>query len=309
MGRWKDRLVYWVVRWVVCFVQMLPPTTCYRLAAGVAWLGFDALRVRRKATLENLRHAFPNLSERQRIELARAMWRHLALLGCEVVHSPRKIHRWNWRDHIEVENEHLLVGSLLERRPVILASAHFGNFELSGTMLGLLGYPTHSVARPLDNPFLHDYINELRARTGQKLIPKRGGFDWIAEVLESGGALGLLADQYAGSRGCWVEFFGRPASTHKAIALLAMQYEAVLVVGYTVRVGGMLRYRMVVQSALDPQQDPPELASVPAATQWYTSELERFIRLWPEQYWWLHRRWKGEPPRKRAKKSPRDSAA
>jgi KDO2-lipid IV(A) lauroyltransferase len=303
MGRFLDRLVYWVVRCVVCFVQMLTPRACERLADRLAWLTFDVLGVRRKITLENLAHAFPEKSDEERLELARNMWRHLTLLACEIAHLPRKVHRWNWRDHVEVVDEYLLSEPILDGRPVILASAHFGNFELAGYVLGLLGYATHSVARPLDNPFLHDYINDIRARTGQTLIPKRGGFDWITDVLDTGGTLALLADQFAGPRGCWVDFFNRPASTHKAIALLAAQHEAVLVVGYTVRVGGMLQYKMVVQSRLDPRESPAELSDITAATQWYTSELERFIRQAPEQYWWLHRRWKGEPPARRKKKA------
>ena len=85
-------------------------------------------------------------------------------------------------------------------------------------MLGILGFPTYTVARTLDNPYLDRFVNRFRAATGQHIIPKNGGYDQIVDVLARGGTMTFLADQYAGPKGCWVEFFGRPASAHKAIA-------------------------------------------------------------------------------------------
>ena len=94
--------------------------------------------------------------------------------------------------------------------PIILLTGHYGNWEMAGYLFGLYGFPTYSVARTLDNPYLDRYLGSFREQTGQKLIPKAGGYDQILEVLQSGQALSMLADQDAGQRGLFVEFFGRP---------------------------------------------------------------------------------------------------
>jgi KDO2-lipid IV(A) lauroyltransferase len=115
--------------------------------------------------------------------------------------------------------------------------------------------------------------------------------------------MGFLADQYAGSKGCWVNFFGRPASTHKAIALLALEHQAPLLVGIGRRLDKPLHYELGMWSVTDPKTKSPETAGVRELTQWYTSQFEAMIRHTPEQYWWLHRRWKDNRPAKRRAKA------
>ncbi|MBI3468428.1 MAG: lysophospholipid acyltransferase family protein, partial [Planctomycetes bacterium] len=248
--------------------------------------------IRRQVIDDNLRHAFPDRPADERRELARAMWEHLFLFVAEVAHVPRKIHETNWRDYVRLRNADVLVGALLSERPTLVVSAHFGNFELAGYVMGIFGFPTHTVARTLDNPDLDGFLNRFRSRTGQHIVPKKGGYDQIVSVLVSGGTMTLLADQYAGSKGCWVDFFGRPASTHKAIALLSLSNDAPVVVGAARRIGGPLRYEMSIEGVADPRSTAPEASGVRPLTQWYTCKLEALIRRSPEQYWWLHRRWK-----------------
>ncbi|MCS7305424.1 MAG: lysophospholipid acyltransferase family protein [Thermoguttaceae bacterium] len=297
MRRAMDLAVYLVVRIFICVVQALRMETAEQIARTLAWLAHRVFRIRRHVIEENLCCAFPHLGPAERERLIRRMWEHLFLLVVEVAHAPRKIHQTNWRDYIQLGGKDVLVRLLLSDRPVIIVTGHFGNFELAGVMLGLLGFPTYTVARTLDNPYLDRFVNRFRGLSGQFIIPKKGGYDQIVQVMSAGGTMSFLADQHAGSKGCWVEFFGRPASAHKAIALLAMTYNAPMVVGYCRRRGRPLHLEMRVHAVADPQQAGPELASVKALTQWYTSRLEEFIRQWPEQYWWLHRRWRQPPSR------------
>lgn len=297
MGRMVDFVVYLVVRIFICLVQAIRMETAEGIARFLAWLAHGVFRIRWHVIEENLRWAFPQLGPEQRDRLARGMWEHLFLLVVEAAHAPRKIHQTNWRDYIQLGGKEVLVRLLLSDRPVIIVTGHFGNFELAGVMLGLLGFPTYTVARRLDNPYLDRFVNKFRGLSGQFIIPKKGGYDQIVQVMAAGGAMTFLADQHAGDKGCWVEFFGRPASAHKAIGLLAMTYHAPMVVGYCRRLDRPLHFEMRVHAVADPQQAPPETASVKALTQWYTSRLEEFIRQWPEQYWWLHRRWRTPPAR------------
>jgi KDO2-lipid IV(A) lauroyltransferase len=220
-----------------------------------------------------------------------------------MAHAPRKIHWTNWRDYIDLARREVLVRVLFDDRPVVLVSAHYGNFELSGYVLGVLGFPSFTIARPLDNPLLNRYINEFRGSQGQFIFPKMGSAKQVDALLATGGTLALLADQHAGTKGCWVDFFGRPASTHKAIALFALANDAPLVLCYSQRTGGPLEHLIGADEMIDARTLAPELRSVPALTQWYTDRLETIIRRAPEQYWWVHRRWKGEPPTKAQRKA------
>jgi KDO2-lipid IV(A) lauroyltransferase len=158
--------------------------------------------------------------------------------------------------------------------------------------LGLLGFPPHSIARDLDNPYLHKFVHQFRGKTGQKIVPKKGGYEEIVRLLTAGRALAFLADQYAGSKGCWVTFFGRPASTHKAIALFALGHDARVIVSSAQRLDRPLRYAIRLHAVTDVRDGGPEVRGVRELTQWYTSAFESMIRQAPEQYWWLHRRWK-----------------
>lgn len=306
-NRLLDFTAYLIVRLLVCMIQALRLETCQVLARLLAVLMCDLLPMRRGVIDDNLRHAFTELSPRERRNLSRQMWEHLFLLVVEVAHAPRKIHDSNWRDYIDLVRQDIIVGSLFDDRPTILVAGHFGNFELCGYILGVLGFPSYAIARPLDNPYLDKFLNDFRGGKGQHILPKAGSAKQVDALLASGGTLALLADQDAGPKGCWVNFFGRPASTHKAIALFSMASTAPLIVCYARRTGKPLCHKLGAEAILDPLSKEAAAQSVPAITQWYTDQLERIIRRAPQQYWWVHRRWKDT--RKAVKKDVAKTAA
>ena len=296
-----DWLVYLLVRIFVCVVQSLHIETCASVARGLAVVACDIVGLRRNVVEENLRHVFPRHSPRERRAMARRMWEHLFLMVCEVAHAPRKIHETNFRDYIDFVNKRELVEAALARRPFVLITGHFGNFELGGFMTGMLGFPTFTIARTLDNPYLNRYINQFRGSKGQFMLPKQGSARMVDVVLKSGGALSLLGDQNAGPNGCWVEFLGRPASCHKALALFTLTGDAPLVVAYARRRGRPMQFEICCPGVADPREGGDETASVKSLTQWYNRQLEQAILADPDQYWWVHRRWKGKPGRRRRK--------
>lgn len=294
---------YFVVRIFICLLQAVRLETCQRVAAAGGILFADVLKIRGQVVDDNLRHAFPSLSAADRRRMTRQMWAHLFLLVAEVAHLPRKMHRTNWRDYVQLNGARDIVGLLLDERPILMISAHFGNFELAGYVLGLLGFPAYTVARPLDNPYLHQFVNRFRRVTGQHILPKKGGYEQIVDALSRGATMAFLADQYAGSKGCWVEFFGRPASVHKAISLFSLNSDAPMLIGSARRTGKPLHYEMTLHGVADPRDLADEPDAVRRLTQWYTSELERAIRRAPEQYWWVHRRWKDNRPARRRRRA------
>jgi len=302
--------VYLLVRAVIAIIQALPLETCEPVAGILATLFGRVLRIRGAVVEENLRIAFPNLSPAEREEITWHMWRHLILMMAEIAQTPRKVHETNWKEHSHIVNQELFVRTLLSGRPLVLISGHFGNFELGGYLMGLFGFPTYTVARALDNTYLDKFVNDFRGRTGQYMLPKQGSGADIQRILESGGILTLLGDQHAGQRQCWVNFFGKPASTHKAVSVFSLGYQAPTMVSYARRIGRALHYEVGPEAICDPRDPNFELGTVPLLAQWYTDHLENLIRRSPGQYWWLHRRWKGEPGvRRKRDLKPRKEAA
>ena len=303
LQRVLDYSVYVAVRLAVCFVQAMPLERCADVARWLSYFCARVLRIRAELVDDNLRHAFPELSANERREVARQMWEHLILMGIEIVQAPRKIHDTNWRDYITLINSDQIIRACFDDRPVVMICGHYGNFELSGYVLALLGFPSFTVARQLDNPYLDRFINEFRARTGQYILSKKGSAHDVGRVLAGGATLALLGDQFAGRKGCWVEFFGRPVSSHKAVALFSLGGDAPAMFCFARRSGGPMRHVMGTDGMLDPRTMPADMRTVPAVTQWYTSQLERTIRVAPAQYWWLHRRWRDVRPRKKRRRA------
>jgi Kdo2-lipid IVA lauroyltransferase/acyltransferase len=290
-----DYLAYLVVRLFVCVVQAMSVESCTVVAHGLAKTCASVLKIRRRLVEENLRYAFPNMTADERKRIFRQMWEHLFLLVIEVIHAPRKIRHTNWRDYVTLVNAPDMMRAFFDDRPTVIVCGHYGNFELSGFVLGVLGFPSFTIARTLDNPYLDRFLNEFRGMSGQYILPKSGSSGDIDAVLKRGGILAFLSDQHAGRKGCWVEFFGRPASSHKGIALFTLASEAPTLFCHIRRIGGPLVHEMGADAILEPRTMPGEMRTVKGITEWYTRELEHVVRQAPEQYWWLHRRWREEP--------------
>ncbi len=307
-----DWLAYLVVRCVICAIQSTSLESCQRICGLLAVI-IDRTPLRREVIDPNVQMVFGNLSEEKARNLRIAMWQHLLLMVCEIAHAPRKIHRTNWRDHFYVRDKNSVFPVLMDPRPTVLVTGHFGNFELAGFVTGLFGLPSTTIARPLDNPHVNQYITEFRSLGGQHMLPKDGSAIAVQEILSQAGTLALLADQHAGGKGCWVDFFGHQTSCHKALALFVLSSKAPMVVCYNRRMRHPLQFEMGVTGIADPEIPADYLESVKELTRWYNLKLEEAIRMAPEQYWWLHRRWRELPAPKTKHKSkhkrPTDAAA
>ncbi len=302
---------YVAFRTIVCAVRALPLRPSIWLARGLAGFVFHVLprRLTRHAVAsDNIRTAFgDSLSEADVDRMIHEMWIHLFRVIIEIAQLPDKIRLYNCTDVIEFYQREQSVRALSCGRPVIFLSGHFGNWELANTTFGCFGFPTGVVARDLDNPWLHKWFERFRQHTGHRLISKNGGSELMTRFLEAGGNLGLLADQDAGRRGMFVDFFGKPASTFKSIALLAREYDAVIAVAYARRLpddfqnARWVRFEIGCEQVLDPRDYGMDIERM---TQDYTTALERVVRKSPEQYFWVHRRWKSRPGQRRARRKP-----
>lgn len=304
-GAVNDWMAYLVLRVVVCLISCLSLKQCNRVCRLLSIVLADWVKLRRGVTDSNLQLVYGPLDEKRLSFLRRKMWHHLMLMVCEIILSPRKIHRTNWRDHVYMRDKDAMMRLLLDPRATVLVTGHYGNFEVAGHVTGLLGVQTSTIARPLDNPLVNEFLLDFRSGTGQEMLPMQGSSTAVQELLENNGSLCILADQHAGKKGCWVEFFGHITSCHKSLALFVLSAGAPMLVTYARRLHRPLRFEIGLTGIADPalasSSEPPEyLSGVQEMTRWYNAKLEEAIRMSPEQYWWLHRRWK-EVPKKRVK--------
>ena len=301
--------VYLLVRAFLSLVQAVKIETWDAAAAMMAVVLYDVFRIRRKIVDDNLATALPHVAAEQRRRIAREMWRHLLVMIAEIALAPRKIHDSNWRKYVEITPKPKLVGLMLQPRPRVCVTAHLGNFEMGGYLTGMLGFSTFTVARTLDNPYLDAFVNRFRQWKGQYILPKIGSAPQADAVLNTGGTLVLLGDQHAGPKGCWVDFLGRPASCHKALALFTLLSGAPMLAVACIRGRRPMQFTLELLDSIDPSVPCPALAGVKPLTQWYNDVLAEPIRRMPEQYWWLHRRWRDPPERMKKRLAAERKAA
>jgi Kdo2-lipid IVA lauroyltransferase/acyltransferase len=323
--RW--RLEYLIFGFIACLLQMLTARQSAALAELIASL---VMRLPKRWTRyhiarENLERAFgprdageghePGIPHRaSRIpdpdSIIRGMWVHLFRVIAEIVQLPRKLSLTNCRQVIVFRNRKVVMQACCSGRPVIVLGGHFGNWEISVSQFGLFGMRMGIVGRELDNPLLHNWFARFRQATGHRLYLKKGASDEMVQLLEAGGNLALACDQDAGPKGMFVDFFGHPASTFKSIALMALQYDAIIIVGYGMRLpddfenSRWSRFEIGCEAVIDPRTvdaaDP-----IREITQQYTLALQRIVARCPEQYFWVHRRWKTPPELRRQMRARR----
>lgn len=291
-----DYLVYLAMRLFAMFVHMFAPATNYRTAGLMGAIVYYVDRRHRHRTIEHVRRSFPDWSEAKVRHVAKESLKHLVYLGLEVLLTPRLITPLTWHRYVRLANLSEALRILLERRTgVILVTGHYGNFELVGYTMATLGFPSLSVARPLDNRYVNEFVLGVRQRTGQTILHKRGATASIEDVLAARGTLAFLADQDAGRKGLFVDFFGRPASTYKSIGLMAMQFGAPIIVGYGRRLDEAFHFELGVQRIIHPHEWAGKPDPLVWITREFTAALETIVRAAPEQYLWVHRRWKHRP--------------
>jgi KDO2-lipid IV(A) lauroyltransferase len=293
------RLQYFALRLVEMGLQCSSMETNLGYARFVGDLLYWLDKRHREVAMKNLRGAFPGVKEEKLQQIARRSCQHLIMVGAETLCLPRLMQFNRMLDLVDITGILDAFQYTASHKPCILVTGHFGNWEMVGFTMATMGFPPVGVARPLDNPYLNDYILRLRERNGLKILFKQGMTDEAVATLRDGRILGFIADQDAGRRGFFVDFFGRKASAYKSIAYLAMEMNVRIYVGGAFRTGNKFHYRIVQGDVIDPADHPKTVDGAYEITQRIASGLEKVVRMAPEQYLWVHRRWKTRPPEER----------
>ncbi len=291
-----DYAVYLAVRLLITVAQILPRSWAMKAVEVLAWFIYHLDRRHRLVADENLRLAFGDAwTPADRDRVIRQVYRHFGRMLVEIVHLPRRLKAGTVHDIVDFSAARPFLDATLSRRVPMVVTCHLGNWEVAGFHLGLVGCKAYPVARPIDNPYLDRWLRDFRQRTGQEVLTKNDDYERIKQVLASGGVVATLADQDAGQRGQFVEFFGRPASTHKAVALFSLTYDVPLLVLAMVVVPETDGFKVIIRDRIDPRDYADRADAVAAITQRFTAAIESLVREYPEQYFWLHRRWKHQP--------------
>lgn len=277
----------------VWFLRALPRNLGTAFAAFIGWLAW-ALRIRRRVALENLAHAFPEKTEAERKTIARGAFRAMAVAMYESLSSDQ-LSSAALDEAVRVVDWKGLEELLKARKPVLIASAHLGSWELFAEVMARRGYVFSAVVRPLSGAF-NEWLVKSRERAGVELIHPRGAVRSMLKALKRGRAVVQLIDQaLPTNEAVWVPFFGRPASTTPALSLAALRSGAPVYVVVATREGAGLK--MSVEGPVPMPTMEDRHAAVEAHAAALTKILEDKVRASPEQWLWLHRRWK--PKRER----------
>lgn len=288
---------YLALRLWVLVISCFPIEGNLRTARLMGRIWWRLKKSHQERALQNLRPALGDqYSEAQLRNIARRSFEHFAQIYLvEMVMTPRLITPWTWARYVELKNLGPALREVLNDRGVVMLTGHFGNYELLGFTVCRLGLPVAAVMRPLDNPLINRYLVSSREASGLTLLYKKGVTAVAPQVLDEGGTLCFIADQDAGRKGLFVEFFHRPASTYKSIGLLAMQKRVPVVVGYGARTRKGFHYELAIERVIQPHEWEGQPDPLRWVTQEFTRTLETIIRRHPEQYLWVHRRWKHQP--------------
>jgi Kdo2-lipid IVA lauroyltransferase/acyltransferase len=273
----------------------LPPGAGRRLGRGLGELAYWALPGRRRVALDNLARAFgARLGPAERRALARANFRHLGettLECCRLFFGPAGA----MQARVRLEGVEHVKAALAEGRGALYLTAHFGNWELLAACHARAGLPPLNVViRPLDNPFLDALVSQGRERGEVSLITKRAAVKGVQAALGRGECVGILLDQNAGRQGVFVPFFGEAASTSRSLAVLALKTGAPVVPAFIHRLPDgdhVITLEPPLALWRTGQRDQDVLRN----TARFTEVIERRVRTYPEQWFWVHRRWKTRP--------------
>lgn len=294
-GKLQIQVECWLARLLLALFAALPLSTAMRL--GMALARFGPLFPQLRQTAErNLQLAFPEISENDRRRLLLGCFENLGRLLAVFSHFTRSNSEQLER-LIEPDGLEHLVAAREHGRGVILFTGHVGAWELTSFGLSMFGHPLSFLVRRIDNPKIEALIDRARTLRGNRSIDKRFAAREMLQILQSGGTLGILVDLNTLDReAIFVDFFGIPAATTFMVAKLALRTGAEVLPVFAPWDKTKQKFLLKIGPVLSFESTGEEQADVKRLTQAFTNVVEDYVRRYPDQWLWIHRRWKTRPP-------------
>ena len=280
----KLKIGLWIFR-------VIPLAVRRAVFSGLAWLGYRLSVKHRLIVLHNLTRAFPEKSPAEIVRIAKASYRSFGRVVAEFSEitrlNPDNVHQWVRIQGLEHYDEARRKG-----KGVLLFSAHFGNWEIGNAAMAIARKPLIFIYRILDSQFLEEAITYVRATCGNISLDKENAMRPMIRALKKGETINILIDQnVAVYDGIFVDFFGRPACTTSGLALLALHTGAPVLPVFTTRMPDG-KYWLEIGAEVAIRNTGNRDADVRESTQTFTGIIEEHIRKYPEQWFWMHQRWK-----------------
>jgi len=292
----QKTLEYWLVVAVARVLGWMPRWLARLFAGALAWAVYHAMARLRRVGERNLQLAMPELSEERRAEILRGVYRHLGWQLVEFCRMPAYT-RENTKGRVgTVGLEHYLAAEGLGRGVLVL-TGHLGAWELSSFYHSLMGHPMGMVIRRLDNRKLDDFVNRIRCLHGNRVLHKDDFARGLLHAMHEGGTVGILMDtNMTPPQGEFVKFFGIAACTALGLARVALKTGAAVLPGFMLWEPKERKYVLHFGPQLHFERNGDAETDVLAVTQQCNDVLESWIRRYPDQWLWIHRRWKTRPP-------------
>ena len=296
----RQRIEFALVWLLLKLLGLLPRRAARTVGAAIGWLAFAATPWLRRVGLKNLALAFPERPSKEREIILRAMYKQLGWQLAEFCHLPHttlkranKFIRYEGLEHYLAAQRH--------GRGVLVLTGHLGAWELSSFYHSLAGHPMSMVIRRLDNPWIDRLVNGIRTQHGNRVLHKGDFARGLLAAMHGGVTVGVLMDtNMTPPQGVYVDFFGHSACTASGVARVALRTGAAVLPGFLIWEPGEEQYVLHFLPELQLVETGDTEHDAAANTQMFTTALENVIRRYPEQWLWVHRRWKtrpeGEPP-------------
>ena len=289
MEKIKNIILYFIFRIIFFATNILPEKGRYFLGKSLGKLVYRLVKSRRKISKNNLKNAFPDLPEEELDKISRKVFINMGLMLVEFIFL-EKIDGENFRDYCHVEGEGNLKQAYERGKGVIIYGAHFGNWEWMAALISLLGYPLSAIAARQHNSFFNEKVNKIRENKGINVIPigisVREGY----RDLKKGKCLYILGDQDARHHGWEIDFFGQLASTYPGAVQLARRTGAAIVPTFLIR-EDRFQHRLIFKEICTVDSDASQ-STQKEILQELVNTTETVIEEYPEQWFWVHKRWK-----------------
>lgn len=292
----RHRLEYLPVWLLAALLRVLPRplARAFGIATGLGVYAFYS-RLRRVG-MRNLDLAFPAMSRKGKKKILRGVYINLGRLLAEFSLFPRYT-----KDNVGrvavYEGFQNFAEAQARRKGVIFLTAHLGGWEVSSFAHSLYGHPMDIVMRPLDNPYVDALVDGYRTRHGNCTFPKQDFARGLLSALKRGETVGILMDtNMTPPQGEFVDFFGVPACTATGIARVALHTDAAVVPAFGIWNKELRKYKIIFEPALQLVRTGDDDADAIANTAMFNKVIERYVRQYPDQWLWVHRRWKTRPP-------------
>jgi Kdo2-lipid IVA lauroyltransferase/acyltransferase len=291
----QESLEYAAVWAILKVLGALPRGVARSFAAMVARLLYAVLPHLRWTAEFNLRLAFPEWDASRRNTVIRGMVRNLGWMAAEFARFPKYTPE-NVEEVVILDGHENFLNGQRRGKGVLYLTGHIGAWELSSFAHALYGYPLHYMARPLDNTRIDGLVNRYRCLSGNKPIFKNESARTLLKILKEAGTVGILVDQNTmPEEGVFVDFFGKAACTTTGIARVALHTDAAVVPGYAYWDAAIEKYRLRFEPTVELDRTGDTEWDVFVNTQKFTKVIEGIIRKYPEQWVWVHARWKTRP--------------